>query len=277
MNHTPACLLGGTLSLLLVQQIWSAPLPSPTLTPIPTHRVSPTPTPTPIVYDHFRALAWLNPIEGISYSQALPRDPGFRDIPISANARFRSPFYTFDPKKPVYLLQSTNGTKTVAATLDLSKVPDLPLVLLQFDSTNKLIATIYPDDLTNLPAGAYRLVNFTDQSIDVKLADVETVLEPNASQVSFPHPPTNLLQIEVTQTSTKKRIYSNVFAHNTSVRWILFFVQDAAKQISFLRLSDSSEGAKAPTPTPTPSPTPTPTPAPTPKKKHHKPAASTAD
>jgi hypothetical protein len=267
MKRNPSLFIGCLLIVLQVYSGWAAPSPTPLPTPTPTPAHTPTPTPKPpIVYSHFRVIAWMTSVPNLSYSQILPTAAGFKLTPISDDPRFRSPFYAFDKSKPVYLLQSKDGTIGVLATLDLSQYPDLPLILVQTNPAGETTTTIYPDDLKSFPAGSYRLINFAGQPVDAKFDDVDYVVAPNDSTICVPTAENNhVVQFQVIRPDTKKRVYSNLFTHSVSARWIFFFVEDSNKQISFFRLSDSAESAKAPTPTPSPTPTPTPTP----KKKHH--------
>jgi len=191
----------------------------------------------PVFGASFRALAWNSPISEVFYSPS--GDPAKLE-PFEAYTHARSDAYQLSEGVGTvrfYRKESQpDGTEKAVevASANLSKAGQDALVIL-FDNRQRpgrYFTEVLDDSAASFRGGGFRFVNYTPVPVGVALGDEKARLAPKEAMIINGKPRTigqvdNVLDVSVfvLADKTPRQVFGNIWAHNPSVRNLVFIVQ----------------------------------------------------
>jgi hypothetical protein len=215
----------------------------------------------------FRTLGWGDPLFPLYYTQSdLPPPPDeenpvslpgpdYKETLLVIPGAFRSPFYSYDPSKPVKIVKH-NGSKIVLVTsLDFSNGPTFPLLLFVAEKSGFYKIKVIDDAPTSFTGGSFMFFNYSDLEVKPAFTNdtgvTSATIEPHESKIltpSFIDQKTTVLSVTIP--ATQKLVYSSNWVMHKNYRYLIFLVNDPSNpgSVHFLRVYDRTEDFAEATP-----------------------------
>jgi hypothetical protein len=206
----------------------------------------------------FSLISWFDAISDLKY---LDADGAVTAAEISLN-RF-SPDYDYTGPGPIIFGRGTGKPDGNRGFKQLASVPlskpgsnHLWILFTKLDAVGQYQTFTIEESDSDLPPGAYRFFNFSDNPIHIKCGDWEMIAPPRQS-VSFQPNPTDNQQIIPVEIMAElkdglKRVYSNRWPYGKTTRTLVLAFLDPTTQSYELKrfAQDSLESSATPTKSP---------------------------
>jgi hypothetical protein len=217
----------------------------------------------------FRVLGWGELTEKLFYTQSelpppptpdnptpLP-DPNYKEDLLSICGANRSPFYPCDPSKPLKIIKHEGSKIVLLTSLDFSKGPSLPLLLISGESGGFDKVRVIEDAQASFPGGGFMLFNFSNVPVKSEFKNETGVTDSTISpqEVKTIRPTfkdQKVTFLTVTLPNIQKLVYSSNWVLKDDHRYLIFFINDGndPQSVHFLRVSDNINGLILPNNTP---------------------------